>query len=291
MEVFIAVIVTIVVLVGLNRIGLLPLPAQNGRLSADLRGLLLDRAAGKIDDEEFNRRQAALHAALLDQPTVSKIKHKWIIVPLIVILGIAAFTIFNKKPAQLDVKLPGPMGTRFGSSDTHKPASGPDMAASQSGGDLKTMASRLAEKLAKDPGNGDGWILLARTYTELHMAKETAETYAKASALTTLDASMLADWADAHVVSRDRKWDAESRKIVQKALAADPKHMKSLALGGSEAFERADYKSAIDFWKRMKAVAPADSMDAKLADANIHEAESIMSGKKPGDAGDKAPKK
>lgn len=291
MDVLIAVVVTIIVVFGLTRLGVLSFPGRNTQLSRQLRDLLLERAAGRIDDEEFGRRQAALHAAVLEPQPVARTKRLWLIVPLLAIIGVIAYSVSSKKADPLDVNLPGPMGTRFGSGDTHKPGTAPDMAPAQSGGDLKIMAKRLAEKLAKDPGNGDSWILLARTYTELRMAKETAETYAKAAALTTLDASMLADWADAYVVSHDRKWDAEARKILQKAIAADPKHMKTLALAGSEAFDRADYKAAIDFWKRMKAVAPADSMDAKLADANIHEAESLMSGKKPADPVSTAPKK
>lgn len=291
MDVLIAVVATVIVVFGLTRLGVISFPGRNSQLSQQLRDLLLERAAGRIDDEEFGRRQAALHAAVLEPQPVASNKRLWLIVPILAIIGVIAYSVSSKKADPLDVNLPGPMGTRFGSGDTHKPGAGPDMAPAQSGGDLKIMAKRLAEKLAMDPGNGDSWILLARTYTELHMAKETAETYAKAAALTTLDASMLADWADAYVVSHDRKWDAEARKILQKALAADPKHMKTLALAGSEAFDRADYKTAIDFWKRMKAVAPAESMDAKLADANIHEAESLMSGKKPADPVSTVPKK
>jgi cytochrome c-type biogenesis protein CcmH/NrfG len=68
------------------------------------------------------------------------------------------------------------------------------------------------------------------------------------------------------------------RDIVKRALAADPKHLKSLALAGSEAFDRSDFKAAIDYWKRMKATAPSGSMDAKLADSNIEEAMSRISG-------------
>ena len=132
-------------------------------------------------------------------------------------------------------------------------------------------------------------IGLGESHAGIMVLPEATAPGTKASALFPLDASMLADWADAHVVSHERKWDSEARKIVQRALSADPKHLKSLALGGSEAFDRADYKAAISFWKRMKAVAPADSMDTKLAEANIHEAEAMLSGKKPAVPDGKSP--
>ncbi len=157
----------------------------------------------------------------------------------------------------------------------------PDGQQAGSGGDLKVMAQRLADKLAKDPGNGEGWALLARTYLELRQHRQAADAFAKADALQKLDATALADWADAYVVASDRKWDAKARDLVKRALAADPKHLKALALAGSEAFERKDYKEAIAQWQKMRAAAPADSMDAKLADTNIEEASAIMTGKRP----------
>lgn len=281
MWVVIAVVVAGLVVAGLMFSGVLSFPGRGARLSSQLRELLLERAAGKIDENEFGRRQAALHAALLEQKPIRGNRILWLAIPAAVLFAAIGFYWSQEKPAAINVKPAGPMGTRFGSAEAPKAASGQAMGQANSGGDLGTMAKRLAEKLAKDPANGEGWLLLARTYNELHQPKEAAAAYAKAAALASLDASMLADWADAHVMSNGRKWDAEARKIVQRALEADPKHLKSLALAGSEAFERADYKAAIGYWKRMKAVAAADSMDAKLADANIHEAEAMLSGKKP----------
>lgn len=163
------------------------------------------------------------------------------------------------------------------------PASG-NQGQANSGGDLNTVVKRLADKMANDPNNGEGWVLLAKTYGELRRYREAAAAYEKAAALVPPDAGMYADWADAYVMAHDRKWDAASRQIVKRALNADPKHVKTLALAGSEAFDRGDFKGAIEFWKRMKAAAPADSMDRKLADANIAEATAVMSGKKPVEA-------
>ena len=147
-------------------------------------------------------------------------------------------------------------------------------------GDMGTMVERLAEKLQKDPSNGAAWLLLARGYGQLRKPREAASAYAKAAALLPPESGMFSDWADAHVMANDRKWDDEARSIVKRSLAADPKNLKALALAGSEAFERASYKEAIAFWERMRAAAPADSMDAKLAEANIQEAKARAGGAK-----------
>ena len=262
-------------------------------ISQALRELLLARAAGQINGEEFERRQAALHAELLapvtpaaepaevarpaaNANTGKSGAWRWLLAA-----ALAA------SAGGLYVWLGNPAGV--GSGPSTSPASSlPPMTSlpadgqqAGSGGDLKVMAQRLADKLAKDPGNGEGWALLARTYLELRQHRQAADAFAKADALQKLDATALADWADAYVVASDRKWDAKARELVKRALAADPKHLKALALAGSEAFERKDYKEAIAQWQKMRAAAPADSMDAKLADTNIEEATAIMTGKRP----------
>lgn len=243
-----------------------------------LRELLLARAAGQIDQAEFDRRQAALHASLLGSPAVTAPpaaldKRLWLIPVAILLLGLVAYFAFLR-PGTVsapDALPPIPPLT----------AEGGPAPANTKGGDLNTVVKRLADKMEADPKNGEGWLLLAKTYSELRRFAEADGAYAKAAALLPADATMLADWADAHVMARERKWDAPGRDIVKRALAADPKHVKALALAGSEAFDRKDYKGAIALWKRMKAAAQPESMDSKLADANIAEAEAMMAGKKP----------
>lgn len=248
-------------------------------VAAALRELLLVRAEGRIDQAEFDRQQAVLHAAVLDpaqaQTGFSLVLGKKLgFIAAALVLALAVVAIWVSSPSIDSTKTASLIEPGAMPPVTQTPQA-------SSGGDLNTVVKKLADKMANDPNNGEGWLLLAKTYSELRRHAEADAAYAKASALVTLDAHALADWADAHVMTKDRKWDDEARKIVKRAIAADPKHVKALALAGSEAFDRADYKAAIDFWKRMKAVAPADSMDSKLADANIAEANAALSGKRP----------
>lgn len=249
-------------------------PAPKVDVQESLRRLLVDKAEGRISPEEFERRQAELHLLLLQSAPggTSRFDARWLLVLLVpaiaalVYWGFAALDERGKTaPVEEFSKLPGLESK----------------SQANSGGDLNTVVKRLADKMANDPQNGDGWLLLAKTYGELRRYGEAADAYAKAAAVLPADATLFADWADAHVMSQERRWDEAARKIIKRALAADPKHLKSLALAGSEAFDRGDYKAAIDFWKRMKAAAPPDSMDSKLADANIAEAVALQSGKKP----------
>jgi cytochrome c-type biogenesis protein CcmH len=272
-------------------------------ITAQLRQLLLARAAGEIDGEEFERRQAALHAELLAEPAKATAPAPaarpapgrsggawpWLLGAAVVAvagglyawLGNPAGTSTEPPtavpPGQAPMAANGPMA---GSGPMTAMPAVPGQQAG-SGGDLKVMAQRLADKLSKDPNNGEGWALLARTYVELRQHADADAAFTKAEKTQKLDPQALADWADAHVVANDRKWDAKARDLVKRALAAEPKNLKALALAGSEAFDRKDYKQAIAEWKKMRAAAAADSMDAKLADANIAEATAVMTGKRP----------
>ncbi len=244
-------------------------------ISEALRELLLARAAGMIDAEEFERRQAALHAELLAQTAPPQQGNRWL---LVVAAGVVAFAIgvYAWKTGVLTPpdEVP-PVAAAAPAAMPPQPAG-----ANGAGGDLSAMALRLAEKLAKDPTNGDGWALLGQTYVELRRYKEADQAFTKAAALGQIDARLLAEWADAHVVANNQQWDKTARDLVARALAADGKNLKALALSGSEAFDRGDYQQAITRWQKLRKAAPPDSMDAKLADANIAEARAAISGKK-----------
>lgn len=270
-----AVAISLLLLFGLDRFS-----AQKGKkrdVTDQLRDLLIAKAEGQIDEAEFHRQQAALHASVLQSPTEITEQGRptylrWLLPSVLAFLVIGGiYWGVSSKDGQ------APSATEdFAKLSAAKPAS-----QANAGGDLNTVVKKLADKMANDPGNGEGWLLLAKTYSELRKFAEADAAYGRAAPLVSLDVAALADWADAHVMAKDRKWDAEGRKILKRALVADPKHVKTLALAGSEAFDRGNYKAAIDFWKRMKAAAEVDSMDSKLADANIAEANAMLTGKKP----------
>jgi cytochrome c-type biogenesis protein CcmH len=140
------------------------------------------------------------------------------------------------------------------------------------GGDLQLLVPRLRQKLAADPGNGEGWLLLARSHGQLRQYGDAVAAYRRAAELLPADAGLLADWTDAQVMANQGRWDDAARQLVGRALALDRRHVKTLALAGSAAFDRRDYASAVGFWNEMKAAAPAGSIEARLAEANIAEA-------------------
>jgi cytochrome c-type biogenesis protein CcmH len=141
--------------------------------------------------------------------------------------------------------------------------------------DTEEMAAGLAERLAKNPADPEGWDSLARTYASLGQFAEAAEAYENLERLMPEDPQVLADWADVLAMAQGRNFDGKPEALVRRALAADPDYPKALALAGNIAFARQDYAAALGHWDRMLAKLPADSSLARALAADIAEARKL----------------
>ena len=144
---------------------------------------------------------------------------------------------------------------------------------------IEAMVERLAEKLKSDPANVEGWMLLGRSYSSFGRFKEATEAYAVAVKLRPDDAQLLADYADTLGMALGRKLEGEPAKLIARALEIDPRNLKALALAGTVAFERKDYKAAAGYWERMLPLVEADSDDARSIRSNVEEARSLAEGR------------
>ena len=151
------------------------------------------------------------------------------------------------------------------------------VSASREMGDLNEMSQKLADKLAKNPENGDGWALLAHSYVELKEYKNAVGAFSKAVELIPNDPQLFADYADVLAVTNNGNFEGKSTELVKKALKIDPSHPKALLLAGTIAFNKADYSNAISSWERLAPLVPKeDLMLSKQLQANIAEAKSLV---------------
>jgi cytochrome c-type biogenesis protein CcmH len=123
-------------------------------------------------------------------------------------------------------------------------------------------------------------MLLGRSLSVLQQYERAAQAYARAAQLFPGDAGVLADYADALAMAQGRRLAGEPFAIIKRALAADPSHVKALALAGSAEFERGDHAAAIGYWERALKVAPPQSEFARSVAESIAEARTL-SGAKP----------
>lgn len=148
---------------------------------------------------------------------------------------------------------------------------------------INQMVTRLEQRLASEPNNAEGWAMLGRSYLVLERFDEARAALQKAVALNLQTPDLLVDYADALAMANGQSLEGRPLELINQALALDPNNHKGLWLAGTAAYERADYRAALDHWRRLYALVPKDSDAARAMEGNIAEVEGLL-GIAPGTA-------
>ena len=138
--------------------------------------------------------------------------------------------------------------------------------------DANAAIAQLAQLLKTQPENTEGWTMLARSLNAMRRYADASRAYKNLTTLVPTDAQLLTEYAGSVAMAQGESLQGEPEKILARALAAEPTNTKALSLSGSAAFERGDYDAAITRWKKVLALAPADSKIVQVANDNIKEA-------------------
>ncbi len=145
---------------------------------------------------------------------------------------------------------------------------------------FQEMTERLSARMREKPDDAEGWMMLGRAYRALERFDEATGAFRKAVALKPNNAELLADLAEALALKNGRTLAGEPTKLLDRALKLDPDNDKMLALSGSAAFERKDYKAAIRHWEALLKRPVVSSELAQALSARIAEARTLSTGKK-----------
>ncbi|MFA6014739.1 MAG: c-type cytochrome biogenesis protein CcmI [Gallionellaceae bacterium] len=241
---------------------------QIAEMDADLRNGLLTPELHEQGKRELQSRMLDEVKQEADAPVVARNPHKILAIVLAVLLPLASVGLYWE------------IGNRN--------ALSPEASMAASGGfggkSLPDAVKMLEEKVANDPGDGESLLLLARSYGELDRYAEAARTYEKLTETITDEAWIWADYADMLAMVHGQKLAGPPTKLIEKALAIDPNHPKSLALAGSAAMERGDYPAAIKYWERLLKALPPESEDAQMIGGGIQQARDFLARSKGGRA-------
>lgn len=137
---------------------------------------------------------------------------------------------------------------------------------------IQQMVARLETRLADQPGDAEGWHMLARSYSVLQRLPEAIRAYSSARRLDPNNATLLADFADL-LAFQNQSAKGEPMIMIEEALKIDPNHLKALFLGGTAYFEQADYTTAVKHWSKALSLVPPESQEAQGLRGNISEAQ------------------
>ena len=139
------------------------------------------------------------------------------------------------------------------------------------------MVSQLSARLEKDPGDVQGWAMLGRSYYALSRYGDAVAAFSKAVSIVDNDPQLLTDYADAMAMSSgEQTLEGRPMQLIMRALNLDPQNQKALWLAGTAAYERADFESALIYWRRILATLDPNSETARTMAGNIAETEQLM---------------
>lgn len=147
--------------------------------------------------------------------------------------------------------------------------------------DFEAMTRKLAKRMADNPDDPVGWLMLGRAYKALERYPDAVQALQEAERRQPNEPEILAEYAEALALQRGRSLDGEPMRLLARALKIDPNHPKALTLAGAGAFEARDYKHAIAYWERLLAQVPADSELAQALKTGLSQARQLAGMKAP----------
>lgn len=127
---------------------------------------------------------------------------------------------------------------------------------------INDMVARLAERLAAEPNDLDGWVRLARAYQVQEKLDDARGAWEKAAALAPSRLDVQLDYANAIIAGRDdvdRYLPPEFVATVARARTLDPKNPLGLYYGGLVARLAGDKPEAQRLWQQVLDQLPAES--------------------------------
>jgi len=124
---------------------------------------------------------------------------------------------------------------------------------------FQAMTQQLAQRMAANPDDPVGWLVLGRAYKALERYPDAVQALAQANRRRPGDAEILVEYAEALAQAAGGKFGSEATRLLDQALAVAPDDPKALTLAGGAALQAGDYGTAVRHWERLAVQVPPDS--------------------------------
>jgi len=150
------------------------------------------------------------------------------------------------------------------------------------GGEIESMVAGLRERLAQNPADLDGWMLLARTLRTTQQHAAAAEALENAHRLAPENPIVMIELAEGWVyLTPDGRIPDRSMAMLERAVELQPDAQKGLWLLGMGHAQRGDDAFAISYWQSLLDLLEPGSGVASTVQQQLAEAQARM-GMTPG---------
>jgi cytochrome c-type biogenesis protein CcmH len=213
--------------------------------------LRADLASGRLDESAYAAARHDLERTLLEDVKTGKTataapeprSGRWMAVVLLLAVPAMAVLLYLRLGAL-------PTEERIAAADAAV------QAATNNPHALEEMVAKLAARMQQEPDNVEGWALLGRSYAALGHFDDSAAAYRHALELAPGNPDILSSYADVLVTAGNGAFTDEVGQLLDRAVAADPQHLKSLWLRGHWRYRHDDLKGAVDDWRKVAAGLP-----------------------------------
>jgi len=239
---------------------------QLTELETDLQNGIVAKEQYQQDRDEIERRLLEdVKLSESDAKTAADFRKRNVVYALAIGLPLAAVLFYLKVG---EMKALSPAATA--------PTASSEMSeSSRSPQQIEANVSKLVDRLKANPSDAEGWVMLAHSYSTMERFGEAAGAYARATELQPNNADLWAEYAFASAMANGRNLEGQPMEFVNRALKIDPENLKALQLAGNDAFQRKDYKKAVDYWSRVLKKVPPGSEVAQSIQQRIDEAKSL----------------
>ncbi len=141
---------------------------------------------------------------------------------------------------------------------------------------VQAMVAQLAARMEQTPDDFEGWLMLARSYRFLRRHADAVAAFDKAMPIVETNPQLLADYADTLAMATGGALEGKPMRLIRQALELDPTNTQALWLAGTYDFDKGNYESALQHWRRLHRTVPPGSQDAQAMEANIAEVEARL---------------
>ena len=142
------------------------------------------------------------------------------------------------------------------------------------------MVERLEGRLKDSPQDPDGWARLGRAYTVLGRLEEAKAAYGRAYQQAPDNIAIVGAYAGFLYQMNPHETRGEIRSVYAKLRQLEPNHPGVLWFFGVVAYERGDFKRAIDSWEHLRKFLPEGSPAKDSVEKAIAQAQAELSKRK-----------
>ena len=148
----------------------------------------------------------------------------------------------------------------------------PDEANQSDDHNITAMVERLENRLDDNPADGEGWLMLGRSYSVMNRPNDAVDALTNAHLILGDTPEVLLEYAQALASARDQpSFSGRPAEMINQALEQAPNNPQALWLSGLAAAESGEYATAKTRWEQLLALQPPNSEDARIIRQNLED--------------------